>query len=87
MYWLQVLEDDLYDNRMWWVFDDRTQTIRADADRNLAITTLSADLGATNVWAIVRKYDEKEASRFKVDWWNNTKTNTIKNIAGRCLQA
>lgn len=42
------------------------------------------DLRAVSMWAVVRKYTETDRG-MQVDWFNNTRTNNIRNIAGNCL--
>jgi hypothetical protein len=83
-YRLRIQNNDPYDVKQWWVFDNRTHTIRSASNRNLVI---SVQVGGTNPTyysyaAVARKFISGDVLN-QMRWYGG-KYKNIRDVMERC---
>jgi len=86
-FYAKLMNEDIWESRQWWVFDSRTQTIRAAADRKKVLAMpMGTDVRSTGMYIVIREYRPNDMLD-QINWFNNTKSSNIRNIAGNCFSA
>jgi hypothetical protein len=83
-YRLRIQDNNPYDNKQWWIFDWRTRTVRAFANRNFVISIQynGRNWNQNNYAGVARTY-RKEAIQ-KIRWFNGNYRN-LRDLGVRCL--
>jgi hypothetical protein len=81
-YRLRIRDNNPEDDKQWFVFDRRTHTIRASAQRNLALSNQQGQQYRVDVAAVMRPWRKEPFQR--ISYYSGTRRN-IRNNGQKCL--
>ena len=81
-YRLRIRDSNPENNRQWFIFDSRTNTIRAHAKRNYVISNQAGQRNRIGRPAVIRPF-RKQADQMQV--WGKGNRRNVKNGFGKCL--
>jgi hypothetical protein len=81
-YRLRIHNNNSRNNRQWWIFDSRTKTIRAWADRQKVVCNQLGHAFHIGRIAVARQWKGENYQRIQ---WHGGSRKNIRNNGGKCL--
>jgi hypothetical protein len=81
-YRLRIQDNKAFDKNQWFIFDKRTNSIRSDSKRSMAISNQAGQRFLRNRAAVVRKWIGEAMQRSA--FYGGSRRN-VRNVPGQCL--